>query len=437
MCYNLNMDLFTSISQNNAPLSERMRPETLAEFVGQKHIVGEGSLLRRGIAAGRIGSCIFYGPPGTGKTTLAGIIAAEAKTPFRKLNAVSAGVADVKKIIEEAERTLNMYGKRTLLLLDECHRWSKAQSDSVLGAIEKGSINFVGSTTENPYVAMTRAIISRCTIYELLPLANAEVAAYLKFASKHTKGLGNMPLEIDKDAYAHWAWASGGDLRAALNAMELAALTTEPDADGLIKIDAKVAAESIRRKVLSVDESLYYDMISAFCKSLRGSDPDAALYWSTRLIEAGCDPRLIARRLVVHASEDVGMADSNAMVVASSAFASFERLGVPEGLIPLSHAIIYVCCAPKSNAVVNAMAAAKDDVNNTKDDVVPHYLRDRSYPHTVDSGEKYLYPHDFGGYVEQEYLPKNLRGRKYYIPSGNGAEPKAREFLADAKRKRT
>jgi putative ATPase len=423
------MDLFTMSARTMAPLYERVRPETLDEFVGQKHIVGPNSLLRRAIAADKLGSCIFYGPPGTGKTTLANIIAHTSNAYFEKLNAVSSGVADAKRVIEEAENRLKLYSQKTYLLLDECHRWNKAQSDSVLAAIEKGVILFIGSTTENPYVSMTRAIVSRCRVFEFLPIEEADIIEFLKRAVKHPNGLGNLNVKIDEEAYKHWAWASSGDLRTALNALELAVLTTPPDVEGIIKIDKTIAEQSIQSKPLSIDQSIYYDMLSAFCKSLRGSDPNAALYWANRLIEGGCDPLIIARRLIAHASEDVGLADSNALNIAVNAYIALEKLGLPEGNIPLTHAIIYVCLAPKSNSVVRAMGAAIDAVKNIKDDNVPHYLRDRSYPHIIDDNSVYKYPHDYGGYIPQRYLPDSLREAKFYIPSNNGEEPKLIERL--------
>lgn len=288
------------------PLAEKMRPKTLAEFVGQKHIVGDNTLLVRAIRSGELGSCIFYGPPGTGKTTLANIIANTMNGNFRKLNAVSSGVADAKVIIEEARKNRMLFGKQTYLLLDECHRWSKAQSDCVLSAIEDGSIIFIGSTTENPFTSMTRAIVSRCRVFEFKPIEDVEVTEYLKRAIKDsTNGFGNLNVKITDKALAHFAWASSGDLRMALNSLDLAVKTTPANENNEIIIDETVAEQSIQKKVLSIDETEYYDMLSCFCKSIRGSDSDAALYYSQRLIAAGCDPMLIARRLVAHASEVV------------------------------------------------------------------------------------------------------------------------------------
>ena len=376
------MDLFDL--QNNektmAPLAERMRPRTLDEFLGQGKIVGQGSLLRRAIAADKLGSCIFYGPPGTGKTTLANIIAENTNAAFVKLNAVTSGVADAKKVIDEARDRLRMYGKRTYLLLDECHRWNKAQSDSVLQAIEQGYIIFIGSTTENPYVSMTRAIVSRCRIFSFSRLSDKDIRAGLERAVKDKeRGLGNMNLEVSDEALSHLAWASAGDMRTALNALELAALTTHADSDGVIRVGKDEAEQSIQQKALSMTEDMYYDMISAFIKSMRGSDSNAALYWAERLIEAGCDPMLIGRRIMIHACEDVGMADPNAIVVATSCVQAFEKIGLPEGRIPLAEGIIYVSEAPKSNKVVEALGGAENAVKNIKHETVPLYLRDPNY----------------------------------------------------------
>lgn len=417
------MDLFDY--QNNiekmAPLAERMRPRSLDEFIGQNKIVGEGSLLRRAISADRLGSCIFYGPPGTGKTTLAHIIAQNTNANFVKLNAVTSGVADAKKVIEEAKDLLRLYGKRTYLLLDECHRWNKAQSDSVLQAIEQGYIIFIGSTTENPYAAMTRAIVSRCRVFEFSRLTDTDIEKGLKAAlSDRERGLGDMNLEVSDEAVKHLAWAAGGDLRTALNALELAAITTHPDTDGVVRVDKQVAEQSIQRKALGFDESMYYDIISAFIKSMRGSDSNAAVYWAERLIEAGADPMLIARRAVIHAAEDVGMADPQALVVAVSAMHAFEKIGLPEGRIPLTEAIIYVSEAPKSNRVVVALERAEKAVKEIKHESVPVYLRDPNYKKEKIGG--YKYPHDYGGWVEQQYLPDEIKDKVFYEPTDHGYE---------------
>ncbi len=422
------MDLFDIINKDNAPLAQRMRPKTLDEFVGQSHIVGKNSLLRRAILTDTLGSCIFYGPPGCGKTTLAHIIANTTHSNFVQLNAVSSGISDAKKIIEDAKNEKERYGIKTYLLLDECHRWNKAQSDCMLEAIEKGDIIFIGSTTENPFVSMTRAIVSRCRIFEFKPLSDDDIKKTLiRAVNDKENGLGNYNLKVSDDAYNHFVWASDGDLRNALNALELACMSTSPNKDGVIDVNLTVAEQSSQKKSMSIDESMYYDMISAFCKSLRGSDSDAALYWAERLLQAGCDPMLIFRRLIVHSSEDVGMADPQALVVAVSAMTAFQNIGLPEGKIPMFNAIIYVCEAPKSNSVVVAKYAVEKIVSEKKDDVVPMYLRDANYKVQKIGG--YKYPHDFGGWVDQQYLPDSLKSEKFYIPSQNGFE----KYLVRAK----
>ena len=424
------MDLFDL--QNNektmAPLAERMRPRTLSEFLGQGKIVGQGSLLSRAIAADKLGSCIFYGPPGTGKTTLANIIAENTHAAFVRLNAVTSDVADAKKVIDEARDRLRMYGKRTYLLLDECHRWNKAQSDSVLQAIEQGYIIFIGSTTENPYVSMTRAIVSRCRIFSFSRLSEQDIRAGLERAVKDKeRGLGNMNLQVSDEAYSHLAWASAGDMRTALNALELAALTTHADSDGVIRVGKTEAEQSIQQKALSMTEDMYYDMISAFIKSMRGSDSNAALYWAERLIEAGCDPMLIGRRIMIHACEDVGMADPNAIVVATSCVQAFEKIGLPEGRIPLAEGIIYVSEAPKSNKVVEALGGAENAVKTIKHETVPLYLRDPNYKGNEEKVSGYKYPHSYGGWVKQQYLPDEIKDAVFYEPTENGFEKVVKE----------
>ena len=424
------MDLFDY--QDNiktmSPLAERMRPRTLDEFLGQGRIVGEGSLLRRAISADKLGSCIFYGPPGTGKTTLANIIAENTNANFVKLNAVTSGVADAKKVIDEAKDLLRMYGKRTYLLLDECHRWNKAQSDSVLQAIEQGYIIFIGSTTENPYVSMTRAIVSRCRIFSFSRLTEDDIKKGLKRAVEDKeRGLGNMNLVVSDEAIAHLAWASAGDLRTALNALELAALTTHAGSDGVIRVGKEEAEQSIQQKALSMTEDMYYDMISAFIKSMRGSDSNAALYWAERLIEAGCDPMLIGRRIMIHACEDVGLADPNAIVVATSCVQAFEKIGLPEGRIPLAEGIIYVSEAPKSNKVVEALGGAENAVKTIKHETMPLYLRDPNYKGVDEKVSGYKYPHSYGGWVKQQYLPDEIKDAVFYEPTDNGFEKVIKE----------
>ncbi len=444
MCYNIRMDLFDYAQSEGGnsmqPLAERMRATTLNEFIGQSHIVGEGSLLRRAIAADRLGSCIFYGPPGTGKTTLANIIATNTDSHFEKLNAVSSGVADAKRVIDEAKNRLMMYNKRTYLLLDECHRWNKAQSDSVLSAIEQGYIIFIGSTTENPYVAMTKAIVSRCRLFEFKKLTENDVKTGLKRALTDKRGLLDYNAVADEKALDHLAWASQGDLRTAFNALELAVMTTSPSKeDGKIHITAEIAGQSIQKRVISVDSDIYYDMLSAFCKSLRGSDSNAGIYWATRLIEAGCDPLLIFRRIIAHSAEDVGMANPDALILATNAMVAYEHIGMPEGMLPLTEAIVCICESPKSNSIVVAKDSAAEAVANIKTETVPSYLKDPNYKQEKISG--YKYPHSYGGYVAQQYLPDELKDARFYVPSDHGYESvikerqKARaEFIAKQKK---
>ncbi|MCD8308818.1 MAG: replication-associated recombination protein A [Clostridia bacterium] len=431
------MDLFdlNGNEEKAKPLAERMRANNLNEFIGQSHIVAEGSLLRRAIALDRLGSCIFWGPPGTGKTTLANIIASTTHGEFIKLNAVQAGVADVKKAVEEAKNNLKMFGKRTYLMLDECHRFNKTQSDSLLPAIEQGTIIFIGSTTENPYASMTPAIVSRCRVFEFKHLSQQDITgAMLKALKDKRKGLGAYNAVVDDDAIEHIARTAGGDLRTAYNALELAVLTTPPQADGTIRVTLADAEQSIQQKALSYNEDAFYDYLSAFCKSLRGSDSNAALYYAMRLIEGGCDPMIVARRLVVHSSEDVGMADPQALVVATSAMYAFEKIGYPEGLIPLSNAIVYVCEAPKSNAACMAYHAAVKDAREVRDDDgVPPYLKDNTFgdKETKAQSGKYKYPHDYGGWVKQQYLPDKLKNRVYYKPTDNGYEKVVKQIRKD------
>lgn len=424
-------DLSKEKTQSNAPLAERMRARNLKEFIGQTHVVSETGLLSRAIKLDRLGSCIFWGPPGCGKTTLANVVANSTSGNFVKLNAVSSGVGDVKAVVEKAKSDYRLYGKKTYLLLDECHRFSKTQSDSLLPSIEKGDIIFIGSTTENPYASMTPAIVSRCRIFELKRLKDEDIKGALKKALlDKERGLGTYDVMVDEDAIDHLSKLSAGDLRIAYNSLELAVLTTPPDANGKIHVTLKDAEESIQQKALSFDEQMYYDMLSAFCKSLRGSDANAALYYMQRLIQGGCDPLLILRRVIAHSAEDVGMADPNALVVATNALVAFEKIGMPEGMLVISQAIIYVCEAEKSNSVYLAMKMAGEDAKNVKDDNVPPWVKNAVYGSLEDKelSKKYKYPHDFGGYVKQQYLPDGLKDRVYYKPQDNGYEKIVKEI---------
>ena len=424
-------DLFSQQESALSPLADRMRPRTLDEFIGQRHIVGPGRLLRRAIEADRMTSSIFYGPPGCGKTTLASIIANTTHSAFVQLNAVTSGVADVRKVIKEAQDRRSLYGQATYLLLDECHRWNKSQSDSILPAIERGVVRFIGSTTENPLISMTPAIVSRCRIFQFEPLTQEDVLLAMRRALEdRERGFGDRAVTLDEDAARHIARIANGDVRSALGALELAVLTTEPDEGGVIRITLPIAEESIQKPVIRCDESLYYDMLSAFCKSLRGSDSDAALAWFSRLLYAGVDPRLIARRIIAHASEDVGLANPTAMLQAVAAAQALEMVGLPEARLSLAQAIIAVCESPKSNAVVMAIDASMADAQQGGFGPVPVHLRDTHYAghERVGANGDYKYPHDYPGHwVAQEYMPPEVRGRRYYTPSDQGQELKLRE----------
>ena len=425
------MDLFSAQASRRAPLADRMRPRTLDEFIGQEHIVGKGRLLRRAIETDTLTSSIFFGPPGCGKTTLASVIAAHTGAKIAKLNAVTAGVKEVRAVIEQAEKDLKLYGTPTYLLLDECHRWSKTQSDSILPALESGIVRFIGSTTENPMVSMTGAVVSRCRLFQFYPLTIQDVEKAMRAAlADKERGLGTLNIKIDDDAFEHIAATANGDARSALNALELAALTTAPDEEGCIHIDAAVAAESVQKKVVNVDDEQFYNMLSAFCKSLRGGDSDAAIAWFARLVYAGVDPRVICRRLIAHASEDVGLANPQAMTQAVAAAQALELIGMPEARLSITQAIIFICESPKSNSVVMAMDAAFADAERIPDQPVPMHLRDTAYKGAdkLGNGKGYKYPHDYPGHVvQQEYMPPSVKGRRYYIPGELGNERKIRQ----------
>ncbi len=421
--------IFQQEKTGNVPLAERMRPHVLSQFIGQSHLIYDGSLLCRAIKADKIGSCIFWGAPGTGKTSLANVIANTTGSHFEKLNAVSSGVADAKKIIDEATKRFNAYGQKTYLLLDECHRWSKAQSDCMLPAIEKGVITFIGSTTENPYVSMTRAIVSRCRVFEFLPLTKQDILKGLVDALQRDEVLSKRKIVVDSDALEYIAETSAGDLRNAYNALELAVMTTDMDADGAVHVDKLTASQSMQKPALSVDTGMYYDMISAFIKSMRGSDANAAMFWFARLLEAGADPLLLARRIVIHAAEDVGLADPMALVVATSALTAFQNIGLPEGRLPLTEAILYICNCPKSNSVEETLMAATECATSHPTARVPSYLMDKNYSRDTESIDNvpYKYPHNYGGWVEQQYLPDEVKDQVFFTPTGNGLDVGCRQ----------
>ncbi|MDR5684264.1 MAG: replication-associated recombination protein A [Armatimonadota bacterium] len=429
------MSLFEAQTDLRAPLAARMRPRTLEEFVGQEHILGPGRLLRKLIESDDLTSLILYGPPGTGKTSLAHVIAEQTRAHFVSLNAVTSGVADMRRVIREAEDRRRFHGQRTILFIDEIHRFNKAQQDLLLPYVEDGTVVLIGATTENPFFEVNATLVSRSRILRLEPLSGASVARLLERAlSDRERGLGAARAELTAEAIAHLVEVANGDARIALNALELAVATTPPDADGVRRVTVAVVADALQRRVVRYDKSgdQHYDVISAFIKSLRGSDPDAAVYWMARMLAAGEDPRYICRRMIVHAAEDVGLADPQALLVATAAAHAVEYVGLPEARIPMAEAAIYIACAPKSNAVVRAIDRAAADVENLPSPPVPLHLRDASYPgaRRLGSGRGYEYPHDHpGGFVPQDYVPEAIRDRVYYEPTGYGEEAGVRERL--------
>lgn len=424
---------------SSIPLAARMRPRNLDEFAGQKHIVGPGSLLRRAILADRLTSMIFYGPPGTGKTTLAAVIANQTKASFRRLNAVTSGVAQVREVLEEAKSKLEMYHQPTILFIDEIHRFNKSQQDALLPAVEDGTVLLIGATTGNPYFSVNSALLSRSRIFELYPLTKEEIGGIMESALiDKERGLGQLDIELTPSAREHILNTADGDARLALNALELAALTTPPGEDGNIRIDQQAAEQSVQRRAVRYDRDgdNHYDVISAFIKSIRGSDPDAALFWLARMLDAGEDPRFIARRLYISASEDIGNGDPLALLVAEAAFRAVEVLGMPEARIPLAHAVTHLACAPKSNAAYLALERATEDARHAGDSGVPNHLRDGSYPGAKElgHGDNYIYPHDHPGhYIKQQYLPDSLAQRRYYYPGDLGYEKRLRQWLEATK----
>lgn len=422
--------------EKQAPLAARMRPRHLDEIVGQSHILGSGKLLRRSIEADQLTSIILHGPPGTGKTTLAKVIANTTKAHFDQLNAVTAGVADIRRLTAEAKERLGMYGQRTLLFIDEIHRFNKSQQDALLPFVEDGTIILIGATTENPSFEVNSALLSRSRLFALQPLTEEELIQLAKRAlTDEERGLGAYRAEVEAEGLAHLAQMAGGDARHLLNALELAVVTTPPEEDGIRRITLEVAEESIQRKVIRYDKSgdNHYDTVSAFIKSMRGSDPDAALYYLAKMIYAGEDPRFIARRVFIHAAEDVGMADPRALLVASAAAQAVEHIGMPEAQIPLAQAVIYIATAPKSNAVVRGIAEALEVVKQESRGEVPPHLHDSHYPGAKQQGRGvgYRYPHDYPrGYVQQQYLPDEHVGRTFYHPTERGYEGKLTEYLA-------
>ena len=418
----------TSTTQRGRmPLAARLRPANLAEVVGQKQLIGPGKLLRRAIEADQLGSLIFCGPSGTGKTTLAYVIAQTTKAHFTKMNAVTSGVSDLRKVIQEAEERWKYYQQGTILFIDEIHRFNKAQQDALLPAVEEGKLVLIGATTENPYFSVNAALLSRSRVFKLEPLEKEDLLELLHRALEDKeRGLGNYRCKIAQEALEHFAETARGDARVALNGLELAVLSTMPNAEGIRVIDLAVAEESIQERAIVYDKmgDQHYDVISAFIKSMRGSDPDAVLHYLARMLAAGEDPRFIARRIVIHAAEDVGLADPMALVVAQAAARGLEMVGLPEGRLLLAEAALYIACAPKSNSVL-AIERALEDVQKGKYGPVPLHLRDAGYPgaEKLGHGKDYQYPHDYDRhYVRQEYLPAELQGTKYYQASGMGQD---------------
>lgn len=438
------MDLFDYMREQNketsGPLASRMRPTTLDEVVGQQHIVGKDKLLYRAIKADKLSSIIFYGPPGTGKTTLAKVIAHTTSAEFMQINATSAGKKDMEEVVEQAKNNQGMYQKKTILFIDEIHRFNKGQQDYLLPFVEDGTIILIGATTENPYFEVNGALLSRSVIFELKKLSTDDIKVLLKRALNDTeKGMGAYNAQIDDDALDFLADVSNGDARAALTAIELGVLTTDRSNDGIIHITIDVASECIQKRVISYDKKgdNHYDTISAFIKSMRGSDPDAAVYYLARMLYAGEDVKFIARRIMILASEDIGNADPMAMVVAASAAAEVERVGMPEAQIILSQAVTYMACAPKSNASYNAISAAMNCVKQTKTPAVPAHLQDAHYgaAEKLGHGVGYKYAHDYPNhYVKQQYLPDGLTDRVFYKPTDIGYEAKIKAHMDELHR---
>ncbi len=426
------VDLFDRAAEMSAgseiPLAARMRPRTLDEFVGQEHIVGPGKLLRRAIESDELGSAIFWGPPGCGKSSLAAIIANTTKSLFENYSAVTSGVADIRRVIKDATERRKLYGQKTILLVEEIHRFNKAQQDAFLPHVEKGTIVLIGATTENPYFEVNSPLLSRSRIFRFEQLTNEQIEQIARAALEDKeRGLGDWNVHVDKEAMAHLVNIANGDARGALNALEMAALTVPPDKKGKRHVTLAVAEEAIQHRALKYDKDgdNHYDVISAFIKSMRGSDPDAALYWLARMIYAGEDPRFIARRIVIQAAEDVGNADPMALVVATAAAHAVEYVGMPEAQIPLAQATIYLACAPKSNASYVGISRALKDVTEKRTEPVPIHLRDTNYRGAarLGHGKGYKYPHDYpGNYVEQEYMPGGVKSEPYYEPSDSGHE---------------
>ena len=436
------MDLFDYMKEqtleNESPLASRMRPVTLEGVAGQEHIIGKDKLLYRAIKADKLGSVIFYGPPGTGKTTLAKVIANTTSARFKQINATVAGKKDMEEVVKEAQQHLGMYGKKTILFVDEIHRFNKGQQDYLLPFVEDGTLILIGATTENPYFEVNSALLSRSIVFELKPLEKEDICKILERAvSDCERGMGSYHAVLHEDAKSFLADIAGGDARAALNALELGILTTQKSEDGKIHIDLETASQCIQKRVVRYDKTgdNHYDTTSAFIKSMRGSDPDAAVFYLAKMLYAGEDIKFIARRIMICAAEDVGNADPQALQVAVAAAQAVERLGMPEAQIPLAQAVTYVASAPKSNAAYMAIAEAMEAVKNTKT-TVPVHLQDSHYKGAAKMGHGagYKYAHDYPNhYVEQQYMPSELKDRVFYNPTENGYEQNIRDYFKKIK----
>jgi len=433
------MDLFeyqkNKKMKKEAPLAARMRPKKLEDFIGQEHIVGKGTLLYRAILADKLTSIILYGPPGTGKTTIAKIIANTTKSNFIQINATTSGIKDIKSSIDEAKNALNLNGKRTIFFVDEIHRFNKTQQDSLLPYVEDGTVILIGATTENPYFEVNKALISRSIIFKLDSLTQENIKTLILRTIEDENGLAMYNISIDDDALTFLSDMASGDARTALNAIELAVLTTESDENSKIHINLAIAEQCIQRRAINYDKNgdNHYDTISAFIKSMRGSDPDAAIYYLARMIYAGEDPKFIARRIVIFASEDITNADPHALLVAIATMQAVDFIGMPECIMHLSQATIYMACAPKSNSSISAYSKAMRDVETIQIKTIPNHIKDAHYKNAKDLGHgtEYKYAHSFpGNYVKDEqYLPDELIGKTYYTPTDNGVEKKIKETL--------
>ncbi len=430
------MNLFSQVDNSGEkPLAFRMRPRDFSELHGQQHIVGEDKLLRRMIKSDRLQSMILYGPPGSGKTSLARVVAENTSSEFIKINAVTSGVSELRDVIERGRENLQLHQQKTILFIDEIHRFNKAQQDALLPSVEEGHIILIGATTENPYFEVNSPLLSRCRVFELKALTAKEIERIvIQALEAEERGLGDLEIEIGEDDLEFLAEAARGDARTALNALEIAVLSTPSSEEGVIELDSSILSECLQEKKKEYDKSgdNHYDVVSAFIKSIRGSDPDAAIFWFARMIEAGEDPMFIARRIIIHAAEDVGLADPRALEVAVSAARALEYVGMPEARLPLAEAVLYLATAPKTNSTITAVDNALEYLRDNDSGEVPKHLRDTHYSGSEDlgHGEGYKYPHSYpDNFVEQDYLPRRHESCQFYQPDGQGREKKIKKYM--------